>query len=267
MPSQDGMTYAPSGPPEAGLLAGRLRIRGRRPRPRSHLRHVQRADRSRRPAPLGLRHRSGEGGRVPPALLRRRGRAVRGSRAVRRPGAARRECAGPRATGRAGSAGAGPRQALLHRQAADDHAGPARRGASQDGRDRQEVRDLLQRAAACGERGVRRATGRRRRHRTGAAGARHGAAPDEPGQAARLVLRPRGLRRDPLRHRQPPARAGALLRRLRRRDDHVGAGRQLRAQGPPGHRGLRRCHGRARQRRHRLLPGRLVHPRRPGHLG
>ena len=86
--------------------------------------------------------------------------------------------------------------------------------------------------------------------------------PTRPG----LVLRPAALWRHHYRHRRPPVRAVPVLHRFPRRRAAFGHRRQSRQSGFAGPAGLRRRPP-AHARRHRLYPRRLVHARRPAHLG
>jgi hypothetical protein len=61
-----------------------------------------------------------------------------------------------------------------------------------------------------------------------------GPAPIEPGDAARLVLRPRRLWRHLDRYRKPPDRPVLVFHRLDRGGDHDGLGRQFRQPDDPG---------------------------------
>ena len=120
-------------PPRPSCEPGDFTVRRRRPRPRPHLRHVQRPARSRRRAPLGLRPRPGQGRAVPRPLPGRQGGQIRAGSPRRSPrcslvaGAAI-----PGQPGRPRPARARPRQALLHRQAPDDHPRPAGASTSRD---------------------------------------------------------------------------------------------------------------------------------------
>ena len=173
------------------------------------------------------------------------------------------DCKGARAAGHRSHA---PRQGLHGRQAWHHHARPTGRSPEGPGRDQAHLLDSLQRTPREPRHRARRRAGEGRRDRQGRADHRAGAAPHEPEDSAGVVLRPRQLRRHPVRHRVAPVRPVPVLHRVDRGRGRRLAGAQRQPPAVPGARGLRRRDG-AWQRRHRLRASGLVHSRWPEHLG
>ena len=217
-----------------------LALRRDRARPPSHLRAGRQApgarlrvrrllDRRRSAAARGLRQalsrpRAGPG---PPRAAR--GPVDRPDRHRGHPGRSSRD----RDRGDASRQGRHDRQARLHQP------GAARRAARRDRGERADLVGQLLGALRGARRDPRDRAGAGRANRARGAYDRARAAPAEPPPAPRLVLRPRALRRDPVRHRLASDRPVPGVHRRTGRGDRAQRSGQLRQPGRSRTRGLR----------------------------